>query len=99
MATKRSTTLPTQLTLPTSKTTATTKTAATLPTQITLPTNVKRTAAVNTQQSFYADYNDPYELNSVADALLNTEAINKAAEGWGFLAGLRKFLYSVILEL
>lgn len=87
MATKRSTTLPTELTLPTSKTTATTPTAATLPTQITLPTNTQRTTtAVNTQQSFYSDYNDPYELNSVADAVLNNEAIKKASEGWGIFS-------------
>jgi hypothetical protein len=90
LSTKRSTTLSTQITLPTSKTTATTKTAATLPTQVTLPTNVKRTAAVNTQQSFYADYNDPYELNSVADAVLNNEAIKKASEGWGIFSWVEK---------
>ena len=90
LSTKRSTTLPTQITLPTSKTTATSKTAATLPTQVTLPTNVKRTAAVNTQQSFYADYNDPYELNSIADAALNDEAIKRASEGWGIFSWVEK---------
>lgn len=67
-------TLPTQLTLPTQKT------QATPPTLTTLPTNMERTVQ---QQSFYSDYNDPYQLNSLADAILNTEAIKRASEGWG----------------
>lgn len=38
----------------------------------------------NTSQNFYADYSDPYELNSFADAILNTEAIKKASQDWGW---------------
>lgn len=70
-------TLPTQITLPTQKT------QPTPPTLTTLPTNMERTVQ---QQSFYSDYNDPYQLNSFADAILNAEGIKRAAEGWGVLS-------------
>ena len=70
-------TLPTQVTLPTQKT------QPTPPTLSTLPTNMERTVQ---QQSFYSDYNDPYELNSFADAILNDEGIKRAAEGWGIFS-------------
>jgi hypothetical protein len=37
-------------------------------------------------ENFYSDYNDPYQLNSVADAVLNNEAIKRASEGWGIFS-------------
>lgn len=37
-------------------------------------------------ENFYSDYNDPYQLNSLADAILNTEAIKRASEGWGWFS-------------
>lgn len=43
-------------------------------------------AEQNTAQNLYANYNDPYELNSFADAILNTEAIKKASEDWGWFS-------------
>ena len=43
-------------------------------------------AEQNTTQSLYANYNDPYEINSFADAILNTEAIKKASEDWGWFS-------------
>lgn len=41
---------------------------------------------VNKDAGNYANYNDPYELNSFADAVLNNAAIEKAAEGWGWFS-------------
>ena len=43
-------------------------------------------AEQNTAQNLYTNYNDPYELNSFADAILNTEAIKKASEDWGWFS-------------
>ena len=77
-------TLPTQITTPTRQTKPTQKT---LPTQITLPTGTEKT---DRAQSFYADYNDPLELNSFADVILNNEAIKKASKNWGELSWLEK---------
>ena len=73
--------LPTQITLPTQKT------QPTPPTLTTLPTNMERTVQ---QQSFYSDYNAPYQLNSLADAILNDEGIKRAAEGWGWFSWVEK---------
>ena len=85
MATKQTQkTLPTQITTPTRKTKSTQKT---LPTQITLPTSTGKT---DRAQSFYADYNDPLELNSAADVILNDAAIKKASEKWGAFSWTEK---------
>ena len=41
-------------------------------------------------KNFYSNYNDPYQLNSLADAVLNNEAIKRAAEGWGWFSWVEK---------
>ena len=41
-------------------------------------------------ENFYSDYNDPYQLNSLADAILNDEGIKHAAEGWGWFSWVEK---------
>ena len=41
-------------------------------------------------ENFYSDYNDPYQLNSLADAILNDEGIKRAAEGWGWFSWVEK---------
>ena len=58
------------------------KTLKPLPTLKELPTNTS-TEKTDKAQSFYADYNDPLEINSFADTILNGAAIKKASENWG----------------
>lgn len=41
-------------------------------------------------ENFYSDYNDPYQLNSLADTVLNNEAIKRASEGWGWFSWVEK---------
>lgn len=46
--------------------------------------------AQQTSTNYYANYDDPYELNSYADAILNNEAIKRASEGWGWFSWVEK---------
>lgn len=52
--------------------------------------SLKTTKKTDKAQSFYADYNDPLELNSFADVILNDAAIKKASEKWGAFSFIEK---------